>query len=299
MKLNVQVMKGDVHQASIEIIDDHFRRKTEYNPWRISAFEMEFYTVATRSRDGLWYFWAYGLGLQKSLKKYSCEIVLYSDEKQIMYRGAIQSLRNNPEDIMKNGNCLITTDDVIKSIRTNGRIKCQVYFIVGKNWDVARNAVCGTAKQTEKTSKVKCKKVKKKSRSSSEKVGSKTGTMLKGSKLSSQSSSLSQFVQQISRSTSSKSRGISINSSARSSPIDILKRELELNGNKVIGKFANMNNSKIGKITKLLANATTTRFPLTAIPDEENLFVERIRDTLRCPSCNEVIAPPVFQCLIG
>jgi hypothetical protein len=114
--MNEQVLTGDVQAASIDVQDDHFDRKTEYNPWRIKAFNREFYTVSTRHKDGSWYFWTYFLGLTKDAKKYSFEITVFGNKKQCLFRGLVHSLRTDPEDIMDDGNCLTLTDNPIKSM---------------------------------------------------------------------------------------------------------------------------------------------------------------------------------------
>jgi len=274
-------MKGDVHQASVEILDDHFDRKTEYNPWRISAFGAEFYTVSTRSRDGLWYFWAYGLGLQKDMKKFSYEVVLYSDEKQVMYRGAVQSLRNEPEAIMKNGYCLITTDNVIKSIRKNGRIKCQVYFINGKNWDQVRNTlVAGKGNKPKQTLK-----------------NLKKHPITKGKNKvlvpSTATFTSSPNPSQLSTPKSSRSR---VMQSIKASAIELLKKDN--NGSvPIIGSGSGASRSKLSsKSSKRSGSCVSTA---RSVSEDENTFVQKVRDTLKCPGCNETITPPVYQCLIG
>jgi len=107
MNLFFQVLKGDAHEATIDIQDEHFDRKTEYNPWRMSAFNREFYAVFTRQKEGGWYFWLWFLGLTREAKKYSSEIAIYSDDKQVVYRGIVYSLRTTATEIMKNGSCMI------------------------------------------------------------------------------------------------------------------------------------------------------------------------------------------------
>ncbi|CAL8106745.1 unnamed protein product [Orchesella dallaii] len=277
-KHGFKIMTGDIHQASVEIQDDHFDRKTEYNPWRITAFGAEFYTVSTRSRDGLWYFWAYGLGLQKDMKKFSYEVVLYSDEKQIMYRGAVQSLRNAPEDIMKNGACLITTDNIIKSIRKNGRIKCQVYFIHGKNWDQVRSTLtAGKGKPKQALKNLKKNPITK----------GKNKVLIPSTATFTCSSTSSPLVSQLGTPKNSRSRVL--HNCIKASAMDLLKKEKA-----IIGSGASR--SKLPKSKRSGSSVCNSR---STISEDENTFVQKVRETLRCPGCNEVITPPVYQCLIG
>ncbi|ODN06010.1 E3 ubiquitin-protein ligase sina [Orchesella cincta] len=286
-KHGFKIMTGDVHQASVEILDDHFDRKTEYNPWRITAFGAEFYTVSTRSRDGLWYFWAYGLGLQKDMKKFSYEVVLYSDEKQVMYRGAVQSLRNAPEDIMKNGSCLITTDNMIKSIRKNGRIKCQVYFIHGKNWDQVRsNLVAGKGKSKQALKNLKKHPITK----GKNKVLIPTSVTYTCPSTSSSSPMPSLL------STPKTSRSRVLHNNIKASAMDLLKKE-QSSISAVLGSGSGSSRNKLTKSKRTASNVSTTN--RNTISEDENTFVQKVRDTLRCPGCNEVITPPVYQCLIG
>lgn len=280
-------MKGEVHQASLEILDDHFDRKTEYNPWRISTFGAEFYLISTRNRDGNWYFWAYGLGLQKDLRKFSYEILLFCDEKELLYRGVIQSLRTAPEDIMKSAACLVTTDSVIKSMRKIGKINCQVYFIKGKNWDAARPSV--NASLSNRKLKHVTKNLKNTVSKGKKKVLIPNTAIYTAPKNTPGASKVSQSVHPI------VSRTRALHLALKSSLLDKDNNNTKEDDSTTVSSRSTAagTTTKTGKMNKKKSPASKQ------ITDDENTFVFKIRETLRCSGCREVITPPVYQCVIG
>jgi len=245
--------------ATIDIQDKHFDTKTEYNPWRMRTFGQEFYTVASRQRDKNWYFWPWVLALPKDAKKYSCEIILSSSSKQVLYRGAVHSLRLGPEEIIKGAHALVVTDQLIRALRENGKITCKVRFIQGKNWD----------KDTKKENKkplVQAKKEAKKPIKGKGKIPYTLPAHLR--RTPSASSTLS---------TIKKGSKVSVASTPTSSKSLPVKP----------------------KPSAAVITRTPSKNRKPFVSDAEQSLMLKARECLKCPGCEDSISPPIYLCTVG
>lgn len=247
--------------ATFDIKDNHFDTKTEYNPWRTQTFGREFYTVASRQRDKNWYFWAWILALPKEAKKYSCEIILASSRKQVLYRGGVHSLRTAPEDIIKGAQALVLTDQVIKAFREDGKITCKVRFIEGKNWD--------------KTTKEK------KPLSQAKKENRKNLPKVKGK--GSQAHTITSYLK---RTPSSSSTLTALK--AKTSKIGI---------GSAAGALLKVLTTPKVKLAPSKTKTSSTKKPV--VTDAEQSLILKIRESLMCPGCQDSISPPILLCSVG
>lgn len=284
-------MVGDSHLAQLDIQDGHFDKKTEYNPWRISVFEREFYAVTTRQKDGNWCLWTWILGQPEDAKKFSCEIVLMSQERDVIYRGPVHSLRVSSEEIIKSGNCLVVGDELIKTFRKNSQVTCGVRFIEGKNWNskkLIKAAKKAKAKQQgrKKTPKVPATA----GENTTAKIYQTPLVQMVKPPQSSLSLANATFQNLLQARTKSANTAKPL-APAPKIQIKAVSKARKIISEKTKGIISAEGDSKLPK---------RVNSKKTLLKAEDSEFMKSLKESLCCPGCNEVITgPPVYQCCIG